>query len=435
MRRHSSRFHRVLLIAIALSSVTRVIQAQRGTSNPTASRAPGENAPVSSSGTFITRLGTDTVALETFTRTASSLEGDVIFRSPEYAAARYRVRLSADGRPTEMVITILDHHTTNIGAYRYHGATIAWSGDTVTGRVRTDTGEVVGGAVRGAFPTLPYSWALHELTTLRLRREGVDSTRYPIFAVGTRRALIPSTIRVVRVGADSVRLWNVLAAGALHLRVDEDGRILGADGYASTSRYVVERQSQTTDLGPLIASIGAAERAGNGFGSVIAVYDTARAMVGGGSIEVYYSPPKVRGRDVFRNGVLGDTLWRTGANRATHLRTQVDLVIGGQRVPAGLYTLFTSIASDNSRYTLIVNTQTNQWGYTYDPARDLLRVPLVVGRIPHTERFTIAIEPNAAGDGGTLALRWAATELTVPFSVAGRDTSSRTTSIEMLAPR
>ena len=388
----------VAVLALAAIAVTPPVQGQTAISQ----------------GSFITRLGTDTLAVESFVRTATKLEGEIIWRSPVYAAAHYVAALGSNGRPTALEITILDG-LPGSNAYNYRTASVTWLPDTVTAVIQLDTGVIHGGTARGASPTLPYSWALHELHTEALLGNALDSVRLPIFAIGVNRGLTAGNLRVEKLSPDTIRMWNILAAGAAHLRVDERGRILEVDGSRSTSRYRVERRSEPIDVRSLISTIGVAERSEKRFGSVIAVYDTAVATIAGKDITIIYSPPKVRGREVFKNGVLGDTLWRTGANMATHLRTGATLVIGGDTIPPGLYTIFTSIAPDNSTYTLIVNAQTGQWGYTYDRARDLLRVPLSVSTIPHTEQFTIAIEPNAAGDGGTLALRWATTQLAVEF--------------------
>ena len=91
------------------------------------------------------------------------------------------------------------------------------------------------------------------------------------------------------------------------------------------------------------------------------------------------------------NGVLGDTLWRTGANAATQLRSDVDLVVGGATVPAGTYTLWT--AATPSGYRLVINRQA---GNDYDASRDLVRVPLQESSVQApVERFTIGVEPQS----------------------------------------
>jgi hypothetical protein len=131
--------------------------------------------------------------------------------------------------------------------------------------------------------------------------------------------------------------------------------------------------------------------------------------VGRDTVWVDYGRPSARGRQVFAsNGILNDTLWRTGANAATQLWVKHPIRLGGQPVPAGKYTLWTLALP--GRYQLIVNKQTGQWGTMYDPAQDLVRVPLAAAALPeHVEQFTIVVD-------SALRLRWANTELSVPIS-------------------
>jgi len=128
--------------------------------------------------------------------------------------------------------------------------------------------------------------------------------------------------------------------------------------------------------------------------------DTTRAMVGAASVLIDYGRPSKRGREIWGGLVPYDTAWRLGANTATHIRTDKDLEIGGVTVPAGLYTLF--LLPTRTGATLLVNSQTGQWGTAYDASKDLYRIPMT--RRPDAqaveERLTIRIE------GGTLLVLW-----------------------------
>jgi hypothetical protein len=149
-----------------------------------------------------------------------------------------------------------------------------------------------------------------------------------------------------------------------------------------------------------ITATAAAAQAG---GPPLSGRDTVRAQIGGANIWIDYGRPKLRGRDVFVKGVLGDTLWRTGANAATQFRTDKDLLVDGKRLKAGTYTLYTRISGDNSKYALIFNAQTGQWGTEYHADRDVLSVPLRVTRAPILEEFTISIDPTSPASMLTLA--------------------------------
>jgi hypothetical protein len=104
-------------------------------------------------------------------------------------------------------------------------------------------------------------------------------------------------------------------------------------------------------------------------------------------------------------------IWRTGANEATSLVTAADLVIGGAKVPAGSYTIYTLPAE--SGWKLIINKQTGQWGTVYDEKQDLVRVDLQKSAVAQpVEQFTISFDKKGE-DSANLQLDWENTRLTV----------------------
>jgi len=124
----------------------------------------------------------------------------------------------------------------------------------------------------------------------------------------------------------------------------------------------------------------------------------------GKKVTIDYSRPSVKGRKIDGGLIPHDEVWRTGANEATSLKTDTDLVIGGTAVPAGSYTLY-SWRTENS-WKLIINKQTGQWGTNYDQSQDLARVDMKVGRPPSTvEQFTMNFD-KTGGDSATLNLNW-----------------------------
>lgn len=127
-------------------------------------------------------------------------------------------------------------------------------------------------------------------------------------------------------------------------------------------------------------------------------------------ITINYSAPSKRGRAVMGSLVPYGKVWRTGANAATMLTTNTDLMIGSLHVPAGKYTLFT--IPGEKEWTLIVNKQTGQWGTSYDAKQDLGRVKMTVKRLKTAvEQFAIAIDPK------TLTLSWENVQASVPVMV------------------
>ena len=124
----------------------------------------------------------------------------------------------------------------------------------------------------------------------------------------------------------------------------------------------------------------------------------------GKTVTIDYSRPSMRNRKIFGELVPYDQVWRTGANAATSLKTDVDLDIGGTNVPAGKYTLYTLPGMNN--WQLIVNKQTGQWGTEYNQSQDLARIPMKVSqRSSGLELFTISFD-KTSGDSATLKLEW-----------------------------
>lgn len=136
--------------------------------------------------------------------------------------------------------------------------------------------------------------------------------------------------------------------------------------------------------------------------------------VGSGKMRVEYGRPFVKGRKIFGGLVPWGKVWRTGANAATSLTTDVDVTLGGVPVPKGTYTLYT--LPGEKEWKLIVNRQTGQWGTEYDPKLDLARIPMrSLARPDVLEAMTISFLP-ADAFRGTLRLSWEKLTLTVPYA-------------------
>lgn len=137
----------------------------------------------------------------------------------------------------------------------------------------------------------------------------------------------------------------------------------------------------------------------------------------GKNITVYYCAPSARGRKVMGALVPYGKVWRTGANTSTTFKTDTDLMIGNQKVPAGTYTLY-SVPSA-SEWKLIINKQVGQWGLTYNESQDLARIPMEKGPTPSSpfETFKIYFD-NTNGNQTQLHLAWENTDVYVPVTAA-----------------
>jgi DUF2911 family protein len=140
---------------------------------------------------------------------------------------------------------------------------------------------------------------------------------------------------------------------------------------------------------------------------------TAEVTLKGKKVTIDYSRPSARGRKVVGNLIPYDKVWRTGANEATTLKTEVALNIGGVKVPAGTYTIYT-LASETAPWKLIINKQTGQWGTEYHQEQDLARVDLKVSQTKQpVEQFTISFD-KAGADAAALVMEWENAKASVP---------------------
>src|SRR4030088_2060661 len=95
--------------------------------------------------------------------------------------------------------------------------------------------------------------------------------------------------------------------------------------------------------------------------------------------KIDYSSPRAKGRKIFGDLVPYGKVWRTGANESTTFVTDSPVVVGGQNVPAGSYTIFTVPEAD--KWTLVISKKTGEWGTDYPgPGEDLVRVPMTVSK-------------------------------------------------------
>lgn len=173
--------------------------------------------------------------------------------------------------------------------------------------------------------------------------------------------------------------------------------------------------------------------------------------VGPTDITIVYSRPGVKGRKIWGDPLPEQTakvkgeatldnqnerpqgavivpyghMWRTGANEATMFIVNEDVLINGQKLAAGSYSLHTLPKKDE--WTIIFNGMSNQWGsFNYDPAKDTLRVkakPQVVSENEEWLRFTI--DP-VGEDSAQVNIRWE--KISVPFTVKVPDIPAATLS-------
>lgn len=146
-------------------------------------------------------------------------------------------------------------------------------------------------------------------------------------------------------------------------------------------------------------------------------HETTSATIAGKKITIEYGRPYVKGRNVWAEPLAPfGKVWRTGADEATKLTTEADIMIGSLHVPKGTYSLFT--IPGEKEWTLILNKEADQWGaYKYDQSKDLGRVKMTAKKLSTpVEQLTISVEP-AGASRGVLKIAWSDMEASVPVMV------------------
>ena len=170
----------------------------------------------------------------------------------------------------------------------------------------------------------------------------------------------------------------------------------------------------------------------------------ARSHVGDAYIHVVYSRPYERGRDNIFGTEESKALvpwgqrWRFGANESVELAVNRDVMVGGKKLPAGIYSVFVTPAE--KEWTFHINSalglygagfgrseETGSFEELYDADKNVVEVTVPVHQIPKSaegeednkvEQLTISFEDPEEGEGTHMVVRWIYTEVRVPITDA-----------------
>src|SRR5215204_6335872 len=116
-------------------------------------------------------------------------------------------------------------------------------------------------------------------------------------------------------------------------------------------------------------------------------------------------------------------VWRTGADDATLFAVSDDVLINGQKLAAGTYSLHTIPTKDE--WTIVFNGTANQWGsFTYDPAKDTLRVKSKAEWVSDNQEWLAFSFEDITDNSAKTILRWE--KLRLPFTVSVPDVNATT---------
>jgi len=157
-------------------------------------------------------------------------------------------------------------------------------------------------------------------------------------------------------------------------------------------------------------------------------------------VSIAYSRPAVKGRKIFGDWptkvegeatlddgrvrpegaplVPNDHIWRAGANEATLFTVADDVLINGQPLAAGKYSLH--MIPTKGDWTIIFNSDDGQWGsFSYNKAKDVLRVTTTPKWVEESKELLYFGFENVGEKSATAYLRWE--KVKVPFTVEVKD--------------
>ncbi|MDN6280082.1 MAG: DUF2911 domain-containing protein [Psychroflexus sp.] len=140
-----------------------------------------------------------------------------------------------------------------------------------------------------------------------------------------------------------------------------------------------------------------------------------KQVVGLTSIEIDYSRPAMRDREVFGNLIPFDKIWRTGANENSVINFEHDVMINQQSLAAGSYAIYSKPSA--KEWDVYFYEDTNNWGLPqeWDASKIAAQVTVPVKKLQQKqESFTIGIN-EIHDDFAHLQISWDDTMVEIPI--------------------
>ncbi|HEX9127622.1 MAG TPA: DUF2911 domain-containing protein [Gemmatimonadaceae bacterium] len=372
---------------------------------------------------FITRLGNDTVSVESITRRGNKVVVDGVDRFPRVRRRHTEIELGAGSTIRHLVMDI--QTPSEPANQRERHVTADVTADSVHILQTDDAGKLrhnfaTNGAV--AMAHVPQMYSLYELyfdaafaRAAALKRMAGDTVQLRQFYIDREFDRFPLHHGVVRLlSGNRAEIQHDWLSGTGQATFDSAGRMLSYSGARTTYLVDVARLNSPPDIKP-IADKWEALEAAKGAVTQLSPRDTVRSSIGPASITIDYSRPHARGRVLLGNVIPYDRVWRTGANAATQFTTSAPVRVAGIQLTAGTYTLWT--VPHQNGVDFIVNGQAGQWGTEYDRSRDVGKAPMQTAALSTpVDQFTISVAANDARHG-TLTLEWGSFRWTAAIEV------------------
>ena len=150
---------------------------------------------------------------------------------------------------------------------------------------------------------------------------------------------------------------------------------------------------------------------------------TVDQVVGLTNVEVEYSRPSAKGRNIFGDLVPFGKVWRTGANENTTISFSEDVIIDGKTLKKGKYALYTNPKADS--WDIMFYSDATNWGNPekWDDTKVVLKAK-VTPEMLNRKVETLTISINALeNDAAQLELSWEKTVVVLKFQVPTQKTA------------
>lgn len=135
-------------------------------------------------------------------------------------------------------------------------------------------------------------------------------------------------------------------------------------------------------------------------------FSKVEQKVGLTDVTLEYSRPGMKGRTIFGDLVPFEKMWRTGANKNTIISFSDDVTIGGSKVKAGSYAIFTT--PNKKSWEVVFYSDTENWGTPgkWDDSKVAAKVTAETTKMPmKIETFTMLFD-DLTNDSAMLGMLW-----------------------------
>jgi methylated-DNA-[protein]-cysteine S-methyltransferase len=198
-----------------------------------------------------------------------------------------------------------------------------------------------------------------------------------------------------------------------HRVVGSNGDLTGFGGGLERKRWLLEHEGALLRLGALCLALLFATPAHAQFPR--SQHATVTQQIQGTAVSISYNRPVARGRELFGSLVAWGRRWHPGADSATTIAFDHDVLIDGHGLAAGRYSLWTIPEAPPRPWTVIFNKGVGGWHTNYPgESQDALRLSVSADTASYMETLTYYF-PLVDADSALLRLQWG--RVVVPMTI------------------